>query len=70
MSTGAGARKVKTTVGGTLLYAVVEKDTRQLVDGVNVVVSGPIDMLALLLHNKVVTDRLRQSLRYERADAI
>jgi hypothetical protein len=37
---------------------VVENEARQLAGGVNIVVSEPTDMLALLLHSKVLTDRL------------
>ena len=66
MSTGAGGPRSKSHGRRRHYYMryIVEKDTRQLVEGVNVEVSEPMDMLALLLHNKVVTDRLRQSLRY------
>jgi hypothetical protein len=61
---GPGPAKRKPSSMAILLHAVVENEARQLAGGVNVVVSEPTDMLALLLHSKVLTDRLRPSLRH------
>ena len=43
---------------------VMEKDSRQLAGGVNVVVNEPTDILDLLLWGKLVTRRLREWLRH------